>query len=590
MRNIRKYYSAVTKQPTNHLYEEGKSYRVAVCTGSYATMAMKEKMPSYEFVDYKSNEECMNAVLTDEVDLALVATHSVDYYMGKHQYAELHTVMIDDFSWGLCIGVNQQCDPMLIQILNKGIASITANDMSQATTAVLVSASSNTKSIEDVIYSHPIIAIVFVSFIVALMLIILFLAIVRSRSRKQNKRLEEALTSAENANKFKSEFVSRISHDMRTPMNGILGLAELSKDEAQVDVLKQNMRKVGETGEYLLGLINDTLDFQKMESGKMTLENQVVYGSSLTDGIIDIIRTQAKRKDIEIQFHNLNANLDCYIRTDPVRVKQVFINLLSNAVKFTSEGGLVLCEVECQGHTDMTSHCVIKVKDTGIGMSEEFLKNGVFKAFSQEHSTETVNQGTGLGLLIAKMLVELMGGTIEVESELGSGTEFIVHMDFERVEKAQAEQEIHEAQAESGSAMDSLKGCKILIVEDYQLNAEIATKLLQKAGCIVTWKSNGQEGVEEFEQSKPHDYDLILMDMRMPVMDGLEATKRIRAMDRPDAKKIPIIAMTANAYIADMEISREAGMNAHISKPINLKRMYETIAMQLQTSHESKEK
>lgn len=276
MRNIRKYYSAVTKQPTNHLYEEGKSYRVAVCTGSYATMAMKEKMPSYEFVDYKSNEECMNAVLTDEVDLALVATHSVDYYMGKHQYAELHTVMIDDFSWGLCIGVNQQCDPMLIQILNKGIASITANDMSQATTAGLVSASSNTKSIEDVIYSHPIIAIVFVSFIVALMLIILFLAIVRSRSRKQNKRLEEALTSAENANKFKSEFVSRISHDMRTPMNGILGLAELSKDEAQVDVLKQNMRKVGETGEYLLGLINDTLDFQKMESGKMTLENQVV--------------------------------------------------------------------------------------------------------------------------------------------------------------------------------------------------------------------------------------------------------------------------------------------------------------------------
>lgn len=221
--------------------------------------------------------------------------------------------------------MNQQCDPMLIQILNKGIASITANDMSQATTAGLVSASSNTKSIEDVIYSHPIIAIVFVSFIVALMLIILFLAIVRSRSRKQNKRLEEALTSAENANKFKSEFVSRISHDMRTPMNGILGLAELSKDEAQVDVLKQNMRKVGETGEYLLGLINDTLDFQKMESGKMTLENQVVYGSSLTDGIIDIIRTQAKRKDIEIQFHNLNANLDCYIRTDPVRVKQVLL-------------------------------------------------------------------------------------------------------------------------------------------------------------------------------------------------------------------------------------------------------------------------
>lgn len=396
--------------------------------------------------------------------------------------------------------------------------------------------------------------------------------------QKKSLQLKKALDDAKRANDVTNQFMARMSHDMRTPMNGILGVAELSKDTNDSDELKRNIAIIEDSGKYLLSLINDTLDYQKIQSGKLSLTPTIVDVGKIINNVVAMIKATAEKKGVKFELKLNTVDSNWFIRMDEIRLKQIFINLLSNAIKFTPLGGKVEWELKLLSREGMISHDVLIVRDTGAGMSKEFMKNGIFKPFSQEYNNFS-NQyaGSGLGLSIVKNLVELMGGHIEVESELGEGSEFKVFLDFERIEKISSTKLIERDESES-NILKQLVGMHVLLVEDHPLNAEIAKRILEKAGCIVSWASDGQKGIDEFKASRVNQYDAILMDIRMPLVDGLEATRIIRALDRPDATAVPIIAMTANAFDNDVRNCLEAGMNAHIGKPVEPKILYQTLA------------
>ncbi|MDD2971095.1 MAG: response regulator [Lachnospiraceae bacterium] len=372
------------------------------------------------------------------------------------------------------------------------------------------------------------------------------------------------------------DFYSRMSHDMRTPMNGIMGMVNLAESEEDVTVLHRYFEKIGESSEYLLHLINDTLDVSRISSGKMTLHMEQVKYSHILENITDMIAESAAQHHITFEKNNINIEKDERVLMDPVRFKQIFVNLLTNAIKYTPTGGNISFTAECVERSKDMVNFQFRVVDTGVGMSEDYVKKSLYEPFSQEHNNMTDNYaGSGLGLSITKSLVALMGGTISVQSEVDHGTIFTVELNFHVVSE---DTYVEEKERDQGQEQrKSLKGVRILLCEDHPMNAQIAQKLLEKEGCEITLAENGKIAVERFRESAYDTYDVILMDIRMPVMDGLAATKTIRGLDRPDAVTVPIIAMTANAYTEDMENTRAAGMNAHLSKPIQVRTLYSTI-------------
>ncbi len=366
------------------------------------------------------------------------------------------------------------------------------------------------------------------------------------------------------------EFYSRMSHDMRTPMNGIIGLVHLSESEDDVEELHNYFGKIGRSGQYLLQLINDTLDVGRISHGQMKLRKETISMSEMLGGIVDMIRADAADKNITVSNNVDSVKEDIYVVTDSLRFKQIFMNLFSNAVKFTPVGGQIDFNVSTINTGNSTIHCSFTVKDSGIGMSSDFVEHALFTPFSQEtNSFSSKYTGSGLGLSIVKYIIDEMGGTIEVKSEPGKGTAFIIELNMTASDRKSYEAEYTARKVNKEDIHKLLNGSHILICEDHPLNAEIAQRILEKEGCIVDVAENGQRGVELFEASKPGYYDAILMDIRMPVMNGYEATVAIRKLAREDAGYIPIIAMTANAYDEDIQNSIDAGMNAHISKPFN---------------------
>lgn len=373
------------------------------------------------------------------------------------------------------------------------------------------------------------------------------------------------------------DFYSRMSHDMRTPMNGILGMVHLAQTEENPQELHEYFRKVGESGEYLLRLINDTLDVSRISSGKMVLSPETVRWNTLMDNIVDMTRVSAEKKKISFQVAYNNLEEIEYVCVDVMRFKQVLINLLSNAVKYTLPEGTIKFVITCLARENDILHMCFLIQDNGVGMSDEYVRKSLFKPFSQEHNTMTDSYtGSGLGLSITKSIIELMNGTITVKSKIKEGTIFTVKLDLLRKEKAENKLSQEKKKIDRND-YHKLEGIHILLCEDHPLNAEIAKKLLEKKGCLVEIAENGKQGVEFFTKSAEKAYDVILMDIRMPIMDGLEATEKIRRQERSDAQTIPIIAMTANAYAIDQDNARKAGMNAHLSKPINPEELYETI-------------
>lgn len=390
--------------------------------------------------------------------------------------------------------------------------------------------------------------------------------------QEQKHALEKALTEATDANRAKSDFLSRMSHDLRTPMNVIIGLASLAMDYTDDPKEMENaLSNITNSSRYLLSLVNDSLDLEKINSGKIELHPAPYPYIDFYNDIKAVIEPMCRQKNITLV---MEENYEGYpvVIADKTRIEQIFYNLLSNAVKFTPNGGTVEMLTQNIVVKDGISSYEHIVRDDGIGMSEEFQKH-MFETFTQEQNDMMPEYyGTGLGLAIVKQLIELMGATVTVKSELGVGTEYRIHFRFPVMPES------GEAKKEKEPVLtDSLHGKRVLLVEDHPLNRMIALKILEKAGMMVTETENGHDAFERFKSVSEGFYDAILMDIRMPLMNGLEATRAIRALERADAKTIPIIAMTANAFDTDIEKSMEAGMNAHLSKPIEPHELYETL-------------
>jgi len=387
--------------------------------------------------------------------------------------------------------------------------------------------------------------------------------------------LQQALNQAKQANQAKSEFLSRMSHDIRTPMNAIIGLTSLALDEPKLTpVLENYLSKINYSSQFLLGLINDILDVAKIENGSLTLMPIPYEFKEFRQTIQTMVEPLCQKKNITFKFTYEVS--EPTILVDKVRFNQIFINLLSNAVKYTNQGGTVLFDIKTHSVNTNKITFDFLIKDNGIGMSKKFMKT-MFEPFSQESTTITSEyNGTGLGLTIVHSLVNIMHGILKIESTIGNGT--TIHLQLSMpIYAAQPDKQLETNVTKN----DIFKQKTILLVEDHPLNAMIATKLLEKQKMIVLTAKNGQEAVNSFETSAPHSIDAILMDIRMPLMDGLTATKTIRALARPDAKTVPIIAMTANAFNEDREKSLIAGMSDHLSKPIIPEKLFDTLAKYL---------
>ena len=385
----------------------------------------------------------------------------------------------------------------------------------------------------------------------------------------------EALQSAERASKAKTDFLANMSHDIRTPMNAIIGITTLMKNELhQPEKLAEHLDKLENSGQLLLGIINDILDMSRIESGKTTLNVEKMNLPQQISQLDSIIRQQAgqRRQTFTVNTHLQHEN----VLADPNRLNRVLMNILSNAVKYTPTGGHIRFEVDELPRNEHYARYRFVVQDDGIGMSEAYQKT-LFDPFTREERSGTNKvQGTGLGMAITKNIVDLMGGSINVESTTGKGTRFEVVLEFPVDAEADT---VPEAQVlpEEEEETSPLSGMKFLCAEDNAINAEILEMLLEANGASCTICSNGQEIVDAFASVKPGEYDMILMDVQMPVMDGLEATRRIRSGENPLGRTIPILAMTANAFLEDMQKSKEAGMDEHLSKPVDISALEQVV-------------
>ena len=402
------------------------------------------------------------------------------------------------------------------------------------------------------------------------------------KEREQLQKLEEALSIADKANTSKSMFLAGISHDMRTPLNGILSFTDFALKTESQSQQKYYLNKIRQSGELLLSLINDTLNLTRIESGKVTVNPEWVDSKAMLDTVIAGVYMSAQERQLSLNIHR-EANVPAYIIMDKLKMQEILLNILSNAVKFTKPGGSVNLDISLIPPQQQTPQELAAVQsvhhkwirliiwDTGIGMSQEFLPH-LFEAFAQEESTEVANpNGTGLGLAIAKKYMDMMGGSIHVRSKLNHGTTFELHLMVEETEEKASSHS-------SGGNHCHFGNLHILLAEDNALNQEIAQMLLTTKGARLDIVSNGQEAVDKFEASKPGTYQLILMDIRMPVMNGYNAAEKIRHSQHPDGADIPIIAMTADAYEDDIKHCMAVGMNGHISKPINPDKLYNEIA------------
>ena len=397
----------------------------------------------------------------------------------------------------------------------------------------------------------------------------------RTGEHQTTLAVEAALEVAEKASKAKTDFLSNMCHDIRTPMNAIIGITTLMKNELhQPEKLAEHLGKLETSGRLLLGIINDILDMSRIESGKTTLNIEKTNLPQQVSQLDSIIRQQAsqRRQTFTVENHVQHEN----VLADPNRLNQVLMNILSNAVKYTPQGGHIRLEVEELTHTEHYAKYRFVVQDDGIGMSAVYQKT-LFEPFTREEKSGTNRvQGTGLGMAITKSIVDLMGGTIHVESAPGKGSRFEVVLELPIDAEADKVQTAS-ALPEEDEAVSPLSGMSFLCAEDNAINAEILEMLLETKGARCTICSNGQEIVDAFASVKPGEYDMILMDVQMPVMDGLEATRRIRNGENPLGRTIPILAMTANAFLEDMQKSKEAGMDEHLSKPVDIAALEQTV-------------
>lgn len=566
-------------------YNRDEIKRVSVNRNNLMQIAFcRKNYPEAEMVSCDSIDECLDLVLEGSADGTIINTLRTELVTGNYKYESLSCIQLKGED-NRCFGVNEE-NTELILILNRGLRIIGTS----------FGIESSYKYIED-FYTRDLwdfirdnirillpLAIIVVGVIILLLALNLYhkgLQVSKSEAyikkmNELNSELEELRRKADAANAAKTTFLFDMSHDIRTPMNAILGFSSLmEKNLYKPEVLKDELRKVQESGEYLLSLINNMLEVARIDSGKEEFNMDFTDLKDSKYSVISMFEREIKEKRLDV-----TGDIDIrhrYVFADNHKVTEIMMNLMSNAIKYTPEGGSissVLKEISCD-REGFASYTYI-VEDTGIGMSREF-QEVIFESFARErNTTESRIAGTGLGMAIVKRLVDLMGGTIEVQSEPGKGSRFTVTMTCRIVDNP--EQYINQECAEKVFEKPDYTGRRILLAEDNEINAEIATEILTDFGLKVEVAKDGIECVGMLSRSESGYYDMILMDIQMPNMNGYEAAKTVRSLEDPAKASIPIVAMTANAFDEDKRNAMSSGMNGHLTKPIELAKLAETLA------------
>ena len=560
-------------------FNENQANRVAVPQNKLSlTRYLAVYYPQWEIVDCATPEDAARLVENGQADCFVTGTGSEGTYNKRYDF---YSVPLPNPARS-CFVVNSG-NSKLLSILNKTIKAMPANMLTGSLAMYKSAARKVTLSefIRDNFFKVLLVSSIFVAaFLLTILKLLQKARKAEAAARKAandtqelNAKLQIAAENAESANRAKSAFLFNMSHDIRTPMNAIIGYADLaSRHSDDPAKLKKYMENIQVCGQNLLVLLNNVLDLARIENDKTEMEYSVSDVEKDFRNCIAMFRNQAdsKGQTLTVTTHLLHP----YIYADIPHLTEVCTNLVSNAVKYTGAGGTICCDVaQKPGEKEGWCDTVITVADNGIGMSQEFQKH-IFEPFERERtSTVSKVEGSGIGMGIVKKLVGLMGGTVEVESKIGVGSTFTVTIPSRIVseEEVQAKREVNPADKES------LRGTRILLTEDNDLNAEIATELLQEEGCTVDRAKDGVECVDMLEKAADGTYQLILMDVQMPVMNGYDATKKIRRMDDPQKAGIPIIAMTANAFSEDKQVALDAGMNDHIAKPINMSVLVPTL-------------
>ena len=553
-------------------FNENAANILAVAKNNYLAKAYAaHNYPQWKLVEYASRADAEQAVRSGQADCFFAKYSTLTDYADDKL---LHAVFLSK-PGDVAFAVNRG-DTVLLSVLNKTLRAMPGNAM--AGNMSMYDKPLQDIMLKDFIKQHMLLLVAVLVLIIGIMLRLLYkerkaareTASLNKRLQESQQQLKQALQKAESASEAKTNFLSNMSHDIRTPMNALLGYTMMLKPKIKDEQLLGYVEKMERSGKLLLSIINHVLDMARIESGRMEVNEVYTRVGIDIEELISVFSLEAKKKNIRL-LTSVQVEHG-HIMADITKIREIFSNLLSNAIKYTPEGGTVQLNVRELPCSRPGYACIqAEIADNGIGMSKEYLPK-LFDAFTRERNT-TVGKisGTGLGMPIVKNLVEMQGGTIEVESEPGKGSRFIVTLEHPIADEAHYKPQ--EQKAESAQGAELLKGKRILLAEDNDLNAEIALFILQNMGLEVERVENGAQCVDRLEQQPAGTYDLIFMDVQMPKMDGYEATQAIRALDDKEKAAIPIVAMTANAFAEDRERALAAGMNGHIAKPIDVKKL-----------------
>ncbi len=539
-------------------YSSSLSAIAATETSLYSELMVSLLFPDAEIKQYDTQEECLEAVANGKVGATVIPSSKINLL---NESSLTKSLSFAEMAKRQELGMfTTRGNRRAATIINKAIDQ--SSDILNGVVLALNSVSEKKMTLQDVLAEYAGF-VIGVSFAIIFVLLLLVYSLLASR-KKQMEALKEA-QNANAANIAKTTFLNHMSHDIRTPMNAIVGFTDIALKLKPDREVENYLKKIRQSSEYLMTLINDVLDISRIESGKLEYKPVPVDLGDMVNTVLSIARGYTENRDL-IFTVSIEKLKNPYVMADELRIREVLLNIISNAVKFTKDGGTISFAAESRPGKD-EQHIIVRfrISDTGIGMSEEF-QTRIFDEFSQENNgARTSYKGTGLGMAIAKRYVDLMGGKIEVSSRQGVGSTFTVEIPLLIAEHVPAEKE------EKLRNDIAVRGLHVLLAEDNDLNAEIAVTLLEEKGMIVTRTADGKSALTQFCNTAPGTFELILMDIMMPEMNGYETTKAIRNMpDRPDGKKIPIIAMTANAFAEDIQAALDAGMDGHVAKPVDM--------------------
>ena len=559
-------------------FNENEAYTVAVPKGKEALKQhIAFSYPQWKLVDYDSLADAADMIVNEKADCFLMGTSQALKYDNNRDFKSVSLTKTME----ACFAVKSGEGPLL-SILNKTLKTMPSDMLTSA--LAIYDSTADKVTFYDFVKDNMLVFLVtiglFALIIIGIILVLLRKArkaeavakLAASDTKKLNDKLEVALKKAEDASLAKTRFLNNMSHDIRTPMNVILGYAQLMEDELNgkgMPETLEHLEKLQQSGNLLLSIINNVLDMARIESGRMELDENYGRIEDVQQSLIELFEDEAKRKNIT---YNFRMNVEHgHVLTDITKVEEIFVNILSNAIKYTPDGGSVIVNVD-ELPCDEPDYMIVRtrVSDTGIGMSEEYLTK-IFEAFTREqNTTKSKIAGTGLGMSIVKKYVDLLGGTIEVESELGKGSTFTVTLKHKIADESYY---VKKHAENPGTGSEILEGGKILLAEDNDLNAEIAEVILERVGLNIERVEDGIQCVNRITEMPAGTYDMILMDIQMPNMNGYKATQAIRHLSDKDKACIPIIAMTANAFEEDKRDAIAAGMNGHIAKPIQVEKL-----------------